>query len=80
MLAFLDVGPHHQAEYGGPEVRSVRELTELFRRLHLPYYEEARLHWDKADSDGFFEGANEHWIYLPATLKRLIEKYSKEPR
>jgi hypothetical protein len=75
VLAFLDVGPHHQREYKGPEVRDVREWTELFRRLFLPYYEEARLHWSVAEGDGFFQDGNEHWIYLPDTLKRAIEQY-----
>jgi len=33
---------------------------------------------DAADADGFFSDANEHWIYLPDTLKRLIEQYGRE--
>jgi len=78
ILAFLDVGPHHREEYKGPEVRSVREWMEVFRRLHLAYYEEARLYWDAAEADGYFSGGNEHWIYLPDTLKRLIEQYGRE--
>jgi len=31
-----------------------------------------------ADADGYCSGANEHWIYLPDTLKRLIEQYGRE--
>jgi hypothetical protein len=75
LLRFLDVGPYHEPTYRGPEVLDIREWTELFRRLHLPYYEEARLHWEDALRDGFFDEANEVWVYLPETLKKLIEKY-----
>lgn len=75
MLSFVDPGATFEPEYPGHRVRDLREWTELFRRLHLPYYEEARLHWDAAVDDGYFSGANEVWMYLPETLKDLIEEY-----
>lgn len=78
LLRFLDVGPYHNFEYEGPSVAdgAMRDFVQTMRRLHLPYYEEARLYWAEALSDGFFDGANEVWIYLPDTLKDLIERYS----
>lgn len=51
------------------------DWVEVFRRLHVSYYEEARCYWDDADADGFFEGANEIWPYLPSSLKSLVEEY-----
>jgi hypothetical protein len=77
LLTFLDVGPHHMPDYRGPEVANLREYVEFFKRLHLPYYEEARRYWQRAEQDGFFDEANELWIYLPDTLKRLIELYGE---
>jgi hypothetical protein len=53
------------------------ELNEIFRRLHLSYYEEARLYWSKAVEDGFFNGANEVWPYLQHTLQTIIRSYKK---
>jgi hypothetical protein len=79
MLAFLDPGPDHVPRFTGPRVRDVRELVEIVRRLHVPYYEEARLYWDRARRDGFFDGMNEVVIFLPFTLKSLVEKYGSPP-
>jgi len=50
-------------------------FTELFRRLHIPYYEEARIYFDEARSDGFFEGHNEFTIYSQPNLINIIEEY-----
>jgi hypothetical protein len=80
LLRFLDPGPYHVPEYVGPEVRDVREWVELFRRLHTPYYEEAYLYWNRADQDGYFDGANEVWLYLPDTLRHLIERFGDGPQ
>jgi len=72
---FLDVGPHHDPDYSGPQVVDFRGFTELFRRLHLPFYEEARKYWADAEESGFFSDANEIFIYLPSTLKKMIERF-----
>jgi hypothetical protein len=48
--------------------------------VQLPYYEEARFYWNDARRDGYFTGANEVWIYLPSTLKELIQLYGKDKR
>jgi len=66
LYAFLD--PAH-----GPGIADMGEFIELMRRLTIIYYEEARLYWNKALSDGF--GANEISIYLPENLKEMIEEY-----
>ena len=76
LLSMLDVGPiidRHQS-WAGPRVKNIREFTECFRRLMLPHYEEARLLFRAADADGFFDGANEILVYLPDTLKTIIQR------
>ena len=76
LLTFLDYGPIHDEDFKfSPRVKSIREFVELTRRLIIPYYEEARLYWQIALEDGFFNGANEVYIYLPDTLKDIILKY-----
>lgn len=78
LLRFLDLGPYHDRNYSGPWVRDIREFVELMRRLTIPYYEEARLYWREALGDGFFDGANEIWIYLPDTLKEIVDTYGNK--
>jgi len=78
LLTFLDVGPYHSLEYRGPGVKDIREYVELVRRLTIPYYEEALLYWGEAMSQGYFDSANEVWIYLPENLKELVKRYGKD--
>lgn len=77
MLTWIDVGKTLEEEYSGPRVRDFRNWTETCRRLLLPYYEEARLYWDKASADGFFAHANEVFVYLPDTLEELVARYGR---
>jgi len=74
LLAMLDPGPMHQPNYQC-EVSDMREFVEFFRRVQLPYYEEARIYWQDAKNDDFFSDANELRIYLPSTLQELIQLY-----
>ena len=76
-LSMIDPGPDFREDYR-EHIADKRLLLETFRRLQLPYYEEARLYWDKAKADGYFDGANEIWTYLPRTLKSLVEEYSSD--
>ena len=75
LLAFLDVG-YVDPKNKGPWVNDIREFVELFRRVQLPYYEEARLYWSDAEADGLFGGANEVSPYLERALKNIVEKYA----
>ena len=76
ILRFLDMGPIHEPVYSGPGIKDMREYVEFTRRLTIPYYEEARLYWDQAVVDGYFNGQNEIKVYQPDNLKRLIERYA----
>ena len=76
-LSMIDPGPDFREDYR-EHIADKRLLLETFRGLQLPYYEEARLYWDKTKADGYFDGANEIWTYLPRTLKSLVEEYSSD--
>lgn len=76
LLSIVDPGPYHCNEYSN-KVSNMRKFVDVIRRLHIPYYEEARLYWHEALADGFFNGANEVWMYLPRTLQELIERYRR---
>lgn len=75
LLYFLDVGPHHDPDAKDPGVQNMREFLEIFRRLTIPYYEEARQYASIAKKDGYFEQANELMVYTEDFLRGLIEKY-----
>lgn len=78
LYRFIDLGPIHDPKgVRPPKARDLREYMELVRRLTIPHYEEARLYWDKAKQNGFFEGANEIWVYLPNNLRDLIQEYGE---
>jgi hypothetical protein len=74
LMSWIDVGEWHQDEYAGPGVFSLREWTILVRRLHLPYYEEARLCTEEL-TDFRSGGANEILFYVPEQLKRIVEAH-----
>lgn len=73
-LSLVDPGPNFIKDYK-KSIADIRLFLEVFRRLQLPYYEEARLYWDKARDDGFFANENEVSLYLPETLKYIIDNY-----
>lgn len=77
LLSFLDPGPYHVPDFKS-RVSNIRKWVELMRRLHVPYYEEARLYWNRASADGYFYDSNEIYIYSPENLKDMIEHYEKE--
>lgn len=60
---------------GNRNAKDQTELAEIIRRLHLPYYEEARLCFQAAHADGYTDGFNEYAIYMQDTMKRIIERY-----
>lgn len=78
MLSFINLGSLHDDFNTEPKIKSSGEWVEFFKRLQVPYYEEARLYWHEAKEDGFFDGANEIKSYLPETLKELIESYGEK--
>jgi hypothetical protein len=75
-LSMLDVGllldPSGDHMRTLPEMRS---FVDTVRRLHIPYYEEARQYFSKVDADGQFSGQNEVSVFLPETCKAIIERY-----
>jgi hypothetical protein len=75
---WIDLGSAWDSVYRGPEVEDLREWAVIFRRLHLPYYEEARPYLEQAKSGVEFGDNNEVSFYLPETLKEIIKFYTEE--
>ena len=78
LLSLVDPGPFFREEYRD-QIADKRQFLDVVRRFQIPYYEEARLYLDRARAEGFLDGANEIYTYLPSTLKSVVEEYgSKE--
>jgi hypothetical protein len=78
LTSWLDAGKEI-TETPRRSVKDLREWVELFRRLQVPYFEEARLYFDRAVSDGRLDGANEIYFYLPERgLKDILDEYARE--
>lgn len=56
-------------------VENNAELIEIIRRIHVPYYEEARRYHNKAEGDGYFDGENEITRYIESTSKHILRQY-----
>lgn len=65
---YCNYNPHVQAV-------NLRDWNDLFMRVQIPYYEEARRYWYKAMADGYFDDKNEFNLCLPENLKEIILKY-----
>lgn len=74
-LSLVDPGPNF-IKYYKKSIADIRLFLEVFRRLQLPYYEEARLYWNKARDAGFFADIDKVSLYLPKTLKYIVDNFS----
>ncbi len=77
LLSFLDLGQFHDPDGNSCSIKDFREYADFSRRLTVPYYEEARLYFDQAKSDGYSE-YNEYRIFKEETLKQIIEEYKED--
>ena len=76
LLDLLDEGDVLDPVYLGGSIKDMREFVELFRRITIPYYEQARQYWSQALEDSWFDSNNLDGIYGEETLKHLICEYS----
>lgn len=71
LTSFLTTGPAHFGENNN--IKNISEFVDLFRRLQVPYYEEARRYFSTEKTQSYIQGWNEFAPYLPETLKKIIE-------
>ena len=76
LTSWIDVGEWHEDDYRGPSVRDLREWVKVFRRVQLPYYEEARQYTDEL-RDASDTGLHEIAFYLHDQLKEIIDEHEK---
>ncbi len=76
LMAFVDHGRYHGKNESSPPKVMLDQWAEIVRRLHVPYYEEARQYWEKAEEDGLFEDLNDEQIFYSSFLQEIIGKYA----
>jgi hypothetical protein len=79
LLAFLDIGQVFDPKCDRlPKIGEMRSFVEIFWRLQLPSYEEARLYYEEAMDNGRFDGADQLAPYLQNTMRDIIEDFAPQ--
>lgn len=80
LLAFLTPGPIRRSlgSTGQNEISDFDNFVDLFRRLQVPHYEEARIKFSNFMLLDEFSDANEYSPYQSEILKQIIETWYEE--
>lgn len=70
LLSLLSVGPLKRPD-NRPRVDDFDSFVDVFRRLQVPWYEEARPHFDDEETHHHLADANEVYPYVPEVLERI---------
>lgn len=70
LLSMLSVGPMMHGD-NQPRVKDFDAFVDIFRRLQVPWYEEAREHFDDELTQHYLGDANEIYPYIPDVLERI---------
>lgn len=73
LLSWLSHGPLVGSSERMPEVNDFDEYVDLVRRLHTPYYEQARARFHEEDVRYRFGDANTYLPYRPEELRSIAE-------
>ncbi len=76
LMALFDPGLHNKPKPSDVVLpKDMLEWAEIVRRLHIPYYEEARQLWRIAASEGELDGISASRPYTQDFMLQIIEKY-----
>jgi hypothetical protein len=78
LTSWIDPGKEFTRKFEKPGVKDLREWVVLMRRLHVPYYEEARFFFGQAHSDGNMGNSNQVYFYSPEGLQEMLREYPEE--
>lgn len=77
IFSYLDEGITISPERVGVQVKDIREFILFAKRLTVPYFEEARLYFDQAKSNGYFDGDDGPYVYSIEKLKSIVQEFSE---
>lgn len=72
LLAHLSAGPLKGG--GGTQIVDMDEFVDLFRRLQVPFYEQARRRFGDKEVVRGYSDANEYLPYMPTELEAIAKK------
>lgn len=76
MYSYLHLGFLHDPKNEiGCQIDNFPEFVDFFKRLTIPYYEEARLSFGQALADGIIADENEIYLFTEDVLKSIVDKY-----
>ena len=72
LLSLLSAGPLNNS---GPSNRigDLDAYVDIFRRLHMPFYEQARRRFDEPEVQDRFRDSNQYQPYLPEILETVAK-------
>lgn len=75
LLSFLSIGTIkiNLGQRTVFRVKDIDEFVDFFRRMQVPYYEEARTKFGEGELLDYFSDSNEENPYLSDTLKSIVE-------
>ncbi|BEG98881.1 hypothetical protein [Bacteroides sedimenti] len=77
LTSFLDTGfLHNPSRENNNHIIDFPEFVDFSRRLTVPYYEEARVHFNDIYSNAYYDGHNPHSLFSEEKLKAIIEQFS----
>jgi hypothetical protein len=74
LMAMLTAGPLRDRQTRSRSFSDLDAFVDLFRRLQVPYYEEARTYFEDPEVRADYADANEIAPYMPDRLQALIER------
>lgn len=79
MFSLLDLGFLHDKNKNiGCQISDFSEFVDFFKRLTIPYYEEARQYFQEAMADGEIYGdENEIYLFSEEKLEKIVQKYNR---
>jgi len=78
LMSKLSLGPvinRNRETSGLGRVKDVDQFVDFFRRMQVPYYEEARRYFGDPDFLEDYHDVNEVALYQPHVLRRIVERF-----
>jgi hypothetical protein len=79
LLSWLSLGPLRGSAADMPHVGNFDQYVDLFRRVQIPWYEEARTRFRDDDVQHWLGDANEYYPYMPDVLQQVVDRTLGSP-
>ncbi len=80
LISKLSAGPvinRNREHSSAGRVKDVDGFVDFFRRMQVPYYEEARRYFNDPEFLEDYYDSNEVYTYQPKVLKQIVERFGE---